>query len=90
MQMTRPTTHSDTGDGNDGGSDRGSIYRTPRWVKVFGIALLILMLLIVIMLASGHLTGGHGPGHHFSGMFGTVVGGEAHPISVAAQLERRP
>jgi hypothetical protein len=35
-------------------------YSTPRWVKVFGIATLILILLIGIML----LTGNHGPGRH--------------------------
>jgi hypothetical protein len=88
--MAHPISHADKGDGTDAGPDRGSIYRTPRWVKVFGIAVLVLMLLIAIMLASGHLTGGHGPGHHFSGMSGAVVGGPAHPISVAAQWERQP
>jgi hypothetical protein len=89
MQMAHLTTHTDTGDGTDGGPDRGSIYRTPRWVKVFGIAVLILMLLIAIMLVSGHLSGGPGPGHHFSGLSGAVVGGQAQSISVAAQLERQ-
>jgi hypothetical protein len=34
---------------------------TPRWVKVFGLlAVLILVLLVVIAL----LVGGHGPGRH--------------------------
>jgi hypothetical protein len=35
-------------------------YSTPRWVKLFGIATLILVLLIGIML----LIGEHGPGRH--------------------------
>jgi hypothetical protein len=33
---------------------------TPRWVKVFGVALIILTLMLVVML----LGGGHGPGAH--------------------------
>ncbi len=38
-----------------------STYRTPRWVKVFGIIALALVLLIGVMLLSG---GEHGPGRH--------------------------
>jgi hypothetical protein len=35
---------------------------TPRWVKVFGIiALVLILLLVVAMVASG---GGHGPARH--------------------------
>lgn len=33
----------------------------PRWVKVFGIIALIVLLLFVVMLLTG---GGHGPGRH--------------------------
>jgi len=36
-----------------------STYRTPRWVKVFGIIALALVLLIGVMLISG---GEYGPG----------------------------
>ena len=36
-------------------------YSTPRWVKVFGIVVLILFVLIGIML----LSGGHEPRSHF-------------------------
>ena len=43
--------------------DRGSTYSTPRWVKVFGIILIILVLLFVIL----HLTGiGFGANMHMS------------------------
>lgn len=35
---------------------------TPRWVKVFGIVALILVVLVVVMLLTGR--GGHGPGRH--------------------------
>ncbi len=41
--------------------DRGSTYHTPRWVKLFGIIALILVLLIGIMLLTG---GDHGPSRH--------------------------
>lgn len=35
-------------------------YGTPRWVKVFLVLVLLLVLLGVVLL----LTGGHGPGMH--------------------------
>ncbi len=47
---------SDTDD--DAGPDHGSTAGTPRWVKVFGIVAIILVLLFVIL----HLTG-NSPGH---------------------------
>ncbi len=37
--------------------------RTPRWVKVFGIIAVIVVLLFVIMLLTGGV-GRHGPGRH--------------------------
>ena len=40
--------------------------RTPRWVKVFGIIAVIVVLLFVIMLLTGG-AGRHGPGRHGSG-----------------------
>ena len=40
-----------------------SSYSTPRWVKVFGIIALILVLLVVIMIFTG-IGGPHGPGRH--------------------------
>jgi hypothetical protein len=36
---------------------------TPRWVKVFGIIVLVLVLLVAIIIATG-LGGEHGPGRH--------------------------
>ncbi len=36
---------------------------TPRWVKLFGIAFLILILLIAVMVGHGLITG-HGPLTH--------------------------
>ena len=43
--------------------DRGSDTSTPRWVKVFGIIALVLVLLVVIMMFTG-VGGDHGPGRH--------------------------
>ncbi|HEX9705702.1 MAG TPA: hypothetical protein VGA20_10675 [Gemmatimonadales bacterium] len=36
---------------------------TPRWVKVFGIVVLVLVLLVVVIMATG-VGGRHGPGRH--------------------------
>jgi hypothetical protein len=38
-------------------------YRTPRWVKVFGIVVLIIILLHSILTFTG-IGGQHGPGRH--------------------------
>ncbi len=53
-----PDSSGDTGDE----PDRGSSTSTPRWVKVFGIIGLVLVLRFVIMMFTGG--GGHGPGRH--------------------------
>ena len=36
-------------------------YSTPRWVKVFGIIVLVVVLLVIARVFIG---GGHGPGRH--------------------------
>lgn len=41
--------------------ERGPPTRTPRWVKVFGIITLIVLVLFVVLLVFG---GGHGPSRH--------------------------
>jgi hypothetical protein len=43
------------------GPDRGSAISTPRWVKVFGIILIVLVLLFVILHLTGRGLGGHTP-----------------------------
>jgi hypothetical protein len=35
----------------------------PRWVKVFGIIVIVLVLLFVVLHVSGHGFGGHGMNH---------------------------
>lgn len=49
--------------------------RTPRWVKVFGSILLVLILLFLIMHLTG-VIGRHGPSRH---MPSGVQGGHAQP-----------
>lgn len=45
--------------------DTGSGTGTPRWVKVFAIiALAVIVLFVVLLLTKG--PGGHGPGRHIS------------------------
>jgi hypothetical protein len=61
--MANPPSYPDPDPGV--GPDRSSttIYPgTPRWVKVFGIVALVLVLLVVIMMFAGG--GRHGPGRH--------------------------
>lgn len=50
---------------------------TPRWVKVFGIVVIVLVLLFVIMKLTG-VGGEHGPGRHTP----SGGGGDAPPSSV--------
>jgi hypothetical protein len=65
--MADPPSARDPGNGTGVGSDRGSTTSTPRWVKVFGIILGVLVLLFVIMTLFGDHLGGHGPGRHGGG-----------------------
>jgi len=41
--------------------DRGSPPETPRWVKVFGVILIVLVVAVVIMHVAGVNFGGHIP-----------------------------
>jgi hypothetical protein len=70
---------ADLPDSNDDtcvGLDRGSLPSTPRWVKVFGIIAVLLILLFIIL----HLTG-QGPGLH---------GGHTPPASITEQSVLQP
>lgn len=60
---TYPDSNRDTGHDTGVGPGPGSTTGTPRWVKVFGIIALVLVLLFVISLLTGG-GGGHGPGRH--------------------------
>lgn len=50
----------EVGDDTSVEPDRGSPPSTPRWVKVFGIIALVLVLLFVILHLTGNNFGGHG------------------------------
>jgi hypothetical protein len=52
-----PDLGGDTGVGPDDGSTSG----TPRWVKVFGIIAILLVLLFVSLHRAGLSPAGHGP-----------------------------
>ena len=60
--MADPHRYPDSnGDDTGAGPDRGSTTSTPRWVRVFGIIVIVLVLLFVVQILIG---GGHGPGAH--------------------------
>ena len=52
---------------------------TPRWVKVFGIVTIIIIVLVGIILLGGHLAGGHGPNLH---MGSGNINGNTPPSSI--------
>lgn len=58
--------------------DYGTPPSTPRWVKIFGIVVIVLIVLVVIGLLIG---GNHGPGRHLG--FSPADGQQAH---IGAQL----
>lgn len=70
MVQTHPNPDSDH---DRVGPDRALTTGTPRWVKVFGlIALVVIVLFVVVMLVGG---GEHGPGRHSPGGGSDTPGG---------------
>jgi hypothetical protein len=61
-QPASPDSSGDVGEAPHRGST-AAYPGTPRWVKFFGIILLVLVLLVVVIVATG-VGGGHGPGRH--------------------------
>ena len=51
----------------------------PRWVKVFGIVVLALILVVVLVMVTG-IGGEHGPGRHMRS--GGAGGGTPRPVGV--------
>jgi hypothetical protein len=77
-----PDANSDTGDDTRVWPDRGATTSTPRWVKVFGIIIIVLVLLVGLMLLTG-VGGDHGPGRHLpSG----GAGGHTQPLAHGVHL----
>jgi hypothetical protein len=56
-----PDSNSNTGDDTRVRPDYRATTSTPRWVKVFGIIVIILILLFVILHLTGGGLGGHTP-----------------------------
>jgi hypothetical protein len=56
-----PDSNSDTGDDTGVGPDHRWTTSTPRWVIVFGIIFIVLVLLFVIIHLTGGGLGGHTP-----------------------------
>jgi hypothetical protein len=78
-----PTPASRTGDDTDVAPDRGSMTGAPRWVKVSGVIVLVLVALFVVLQLIG-LGGQHGPGRHSPGggsdtISDTAGGHTGHP-----------
>ena len=84
-QPPYPATGDDTGVRSDRGPT--AVYPgTPRWVKVFGIVALVLVLLVAVIMATG-AGGGHGPGRH---MPSGGAGGHTPTSSVTAHGVQQP
>ncbi len=75
--MADPPRYSDNDD-TGVGSDRGPTVGTPRWVKVFGIIALVVVLLFVILLFT---KGPHRPGRYVAE--GSRGGGYTPPFVAA-------
>lgn len=54
-----PGHKADTSNNSDGGRPRGSTTHTPRWVKMFGIVIVVVFLLFVVLHLTGYGFGGH-------------------------------
>ena len=77
--MADPPRSRDPGEAPGVAADRESPPGMPRWVKVSGIILAVLVLLLIVVLL---ISGGHGPRRHLSG----GAGGHAPLSSVTASL----
>jgi hypothetical protein len=78
--MAEPPRYSETGEEPDVSPDLELTDGTPRWVKVFGLIALVLVVVFVILL----LTGRHGPSRHSFG----GGGGDSRPSLAEGMPER--
>jgi hypothetical protein len=82
--MADPPPYPNTGDDTGVGPDRESTTGTPRWVKVFGIiALVVILLFVILLLTRG--PGGHGPSRHMGS-----GGLDGHTAPVIVMEDRTP
>jgi hypothetical protein len=72
-RMTDPAGRSNARDEAVSEAGRRSTEGTPRWVKVFGIVALVVVVLFVVLLIAG---GPHNPGRHLgTGLVQTALDG---------------
>ncbi len=87
--MADPPRYPDTGDDTGVRPTADRPPSTPRWVKVFGIIVAVLVLLFVVMMVAG-VGGEHGPNRHApSGDAGTPPTNvpEGHTPSTGAHTQ---
>ncbi len=66
-------------EGSDHGSTSSTPPGTPRWVKLFGMAVVVVVLLVIILMFA--VGGNHGPGRHLpSGGMGDVTSPVAQKV----------
>jgi len=82
--MADPPPSPDTGDDTGVEADRESTTGMPRWVKVSGIIVGILVLLVIVLALTGVLGGQHGPGRHLPG------GGDSHTPPAGVTEDHTP
>jgi hypothetical protein len=84
-----PDSKGEIGDGTGVGPDLESRPGMPRWVKVSGIIVVVLVLLVVILALTGVLGGQHGPGRHLPGS-DTRPSGVTEPGGHTPPIEHGP
>jgi hypothetical protein len=68
--MADPPPYSDTGEDTGVEPDRQSTSGLPRWVKVSGIIVGVVVLLGIVLALTGVIGGQHGPGQFGPGQHG--------------------
>lgn len=87
--MTDPSRSSDAPAGpGRGSSPRGTPPSTPRWVKVSGIIVGVVILLVLILKFTG-AGGDHGPGRH-RGAGAALPGGVVAVVAFPGEVARNP
>ncbi len=64
---------------------QGSPPRMPRWVKMAGIIVGVLILVFLVLQLTG-VAGQHGPGRHFSGLGPQSASSSAMQVAAAADV----
>ena len=77
--------YRDSDDGTRAEPNGLSAPRTPRWVKVFAVIALVLVLLAAIALFTG-LGGPHGPGRHMPAGDGAANEPDHHEAGMRGQI----